>query len=68
MSPQQDLWDLAQSDQITTSDFPFDNNYQIFFCIYENRVFWTAAANNNIEIRSNIFQLGCCWESVWRAP
>lgn len=71
MSPQQDLWDLAQSDQITASVFQFYDNYQwtlFFLCIYNSTVFWTGAVNNNIEIKSNTFRLGCCWESVWRAP
>lgn len=39
-----------------------------FFCIYDSRVLWTAAASKNMEIQSNAFQLGCCWESAWRAP
>lgn len=36
MSPQQDLWDLAQSDQITASVFQFYDNYQwtLFFCVF----------------------------------
>lgn len=43
-------------------------NEPYFLCVYDSTVFWTGAVSNNIEIKSNTFQLGCCWESAWRAP